>query len=98
MGHYIPLLLELLEKVKTHIPRVIPDTMLAEDFSLWRSGCHGALTEAANQGVPQMMVDLMGRWRTKEVAWRTLPGLPMQQVYTQMKSAVPALLLFGKYF
>ena len=40
----------------------------------------------------------MGRWRSREAAKGAEPGLPMRQVYTQVKSAVNAMLLFAKPF
>jgi hypothetical protein len=94
-GAYDPKLLELLEKVKTHFPKEIHKVVEVEDFSLWRSGRRGAITEAANQKVDQHIIDLMGRWRQREAAKGTEPGLPMRQVYTQMKSVFPAMLAFS---
>ena len=68
------------------------------DFSLWRSGRRGAITEAANRKIDQHIIDLMGRWRKREAAKGTEPGLPMRQVYTQMKSVFPAMLAFSGSF
>jgi hypothetical protein len=98
LGYYDPLLIELLDQVKTHFKGVISPSTEVEDFSLWRSGRRGATTEAHNQGVPQSIIDLMGRWRSREAAKGAEPGLPMRQVYTQVKSAVNAMLLFAKPF
>ena len=69
-----------------------------EDFSLWMSGRRGATTEAGNQKVNGHVIDLMGRWRQKEATKRSQPGLPMRQVYTQVKSSFPAMLLYSKSF
>lgn len=66
MGHYDPLLVELLEKVKHHFPGVIPAAVDPGDFSLWRSGRRGGTTTALSLGVPQSIIDLMGRWRSRE--------------------------------
>ena len=85
LGYYDPMLLELLDQVKTHFKGVISQSTEVEDFSLWRSGRRGATTEAHNQGVPQSVIDLMGRWRSREAAKGSEPGLPMRQVYTQVK-------------
>jgi hypothetical protein len=98
LSYYDPFLLELLDEVKTHFKGVISQATPVEDFSLWRSGRRGATTEAHNQGVPQSIIDLMGRWRTRERAKGAEPGLPMRQVYTQVKSATQAMLLFAKSF
>ena len=98
MGYYDPLLMDLLEKVKTHFAGVIHRATEVGDFSLWRSGRRGAITEAMNQGIPQTTIDLMGRWRVKEKARGTEPGLPMRQVYTQVKSTMAGMLRFAKSF
>eukprot|EP00956_Cyclotella_meneghiniana_P045397 scaffold366559_cov146-Cyclotella_meneghiniana.AAC.1 len=98
MSYYDPLLIDLLDKVKTHFPGVISRATEVDDFSLWRSGRRGAITEAMNQGIPQTVIDLMGRWRVKEKARGTEPGLPMRQVYTQAKSTVAGMLRFAKFF
>eukprot|EP00956_Cyclotella_meneghiniana_P019574 scaffold33694_cov98-Cyclotella_meneghiniana.AAC.1 len=98
LGHYDPLLIDMLDKVKTHFPGVINLVTDVNDFSLWRSGRRGAITEATNQGVDQNTIDLMGRWRKREKARGTEPGLPMRQVYTQVKSSVKGMLLFAKSF
>ena len=98
LSYYDPFLLERLDEVKTHFKGVISQATPVEDFSLWRSGRRGATTEAHNQGVPQSIIDLMGRWRTRERAKGAEPGLPMRQVYTQVKSATQAMLLFAKSF
>lgn len=98
MGHYDPLLVDMMDKVKTHFPGAVNPVTDVNDFSLWRSGRRGAITEATNQGVDQHTIDLMGRWRKKEKARGTEPGLPMRQVYTEVKSSVKGMLLFAKSF
>jgi len=85
-GVYDPKLLDLLDKVKGHFPNVIHKITQIEDFSLWRSGRRGA---------DMHIIDHMGRWRKREVAKGTEPGLPMRQVYTQMRSVFPAMLTFS---
>ena len=98
LKYYEPLLQEVLEKVKIHFPHAIDKVTEIEDFSLWRSMRRGATTEAANQSIDQHVIDLMGRWRKKEAARGTEPGLPMRQVYTQMKSVYPAMISFSESF
>ncbi|KAL7521108.1 hypothetical protein ACHAWX_005798 [Stephanocyclus meneghinianus] len=98
MGHCDPLLVELLEQVKRHFLGEIPAAVDPSDFSLWRSGRQGRTTTALSLGVPQSIIDLMGHWRTQEEKRGTLPGLPMRQVYTQVKNAVSGMLIFAKYF
>eukprot|EP00956_Cyclotella_meneghiniana_P027334 scaffold61023_cov36-Cyclotella_meneghiniana.AAC.1 len=98
MGYYDDMLVDMLDKVKTHFRGVINPVTDVNDFSLWRSGRRGAITEATNQGVDQNTIDLMGRWRKKEKARGTEPGLPMRQVYTEVKSSIKGMLLFAKRF
>jgi hypothetical protein len=56
------------------------------------------MIKATNQSIDQQIIDLMGWWRKKEAARGTEPGLPMRQVYTQMKSVYPAMLSFLESF
>eukprot|EP00956_Cyclotella_meneghiniana_P007531 scaffold10178_cov23-Cyclotella_meneghiniana.AAC.3 len=98
LGYYDPLLVEMLDKVKTHFKGLISPATDVGEYSLWRSGRRGAITEAVNQGVDQNTIDLMGRWRKKEKARGTEPGLPMRQVYTEVKSSIKGMLLFAKFF
>ena len=97
-GRYDPCLIDLLERVKVHFPEHIHKVTEPGDFSLWRSGRRGAITEAANQKVDQQIIELMGRWRQREAARGTEPGLPMRQVYTQMRSVFPAMISFSSSF
>jgi hypothetical protein len=95
---YDPLLLDLLTRARENSPGYMDQIIEIEDFSLWRSGRRGATTEAGNQQVGQHIIDLMGRWRQKELARGTQPGLPMRQVYTQVKSSFPAMLTYSEAF
>ena len=92
------MLIDKLVQVKAFFPGVINVVTGVNDFSLWRSGRRGAVTEATNQGVDKNTIDLMGRWRKKEKARGTEPGLPMRQVYTEVKNSVKGMLLFAKRF
>jgi hypothetical protein len=97
-GRYDPCLIDMLERVKLHFPDQLHKVTEPGDFSLWRSGRRGAITEAANQKIDQQVIELMGRWRQREAARGTEPGLPMRQVYTQMRSVFPAMLSFSSAF
>jgi hypothetical protein len=97
-GFYDPLFLEMLTRARSSRPECMDQVVELEDFSLWRSGRRGATTEAGNQKVSAHVIDLMGRWRQKEAAKGSQPGLPMRQVYTQVKSSFPAMLLYSEVF
>ena len=64
-------------------------------FSLRRSIRRGAILETFNR-VDGSVVNLMNRWRTKEHARGTQPGLSMQQTYTQVCSLFSELKLYSK--
>lgn len=49
LSYYDPLLIELLDHVKTHFKGVIRQATEVEDFSLWRSGRQGATTESGSR-------------------------------------------------
>lgn len=98
MGYYDALLTEYLTLAQIHFPAEVGETAVIEDFSLWRSGRRGATTEARNHNVDEGVITLMGRWRKREKARGSEPGLPMSQVYTQVKNSVPAMLTFASKF
>ena len=97
-GFYDPFFLEMLSRARGSRPGCMDPIVELEDFSLWRSGRRGATTEAGNQKVSGHVIDLMGRWQQKEAAKGSQPGLPMRQVYTQVKSSFPAMLLYSESF
>ena len=44
------------------------------------------MLENTNQDVLEKVIELVNRWRKKEAAKGSEPGLPMRQVYTQVRS------------
>ena len=65
------------------------------DFSLRRSPRRGATTEAENNNVDTVAIELILRWRKREATIGTDAGLSMRQVYTQVSRAVVAFLCFS---
>lgn len=98
MAYYDVLLSEQLSVAQEKYPREIGETTDIDEFSLWRSGRRGATTAARNAKVDEGTITLMGRWRKRENARGTEPGLPMSQAYTEVKLAVPAMLNFASSF
>jgi hypothetical protein len=98
LSDYDPLLIEHLTTAKDRDSAAFGTTIEIEDFSLWRSGRRGATTEATNNGVPQLVIETMGRWRKKEMAKGAQPGMPMRQVYLEVKNAIPTMLRFAADF
>jgi hypothetical protein len=98
MAYYDTLLAEFVGTTYNRFPEVIGESTDLEQFSLWRSGRRGATTAARNCGVDEGVITMIGRWRKVERARGTQPGLPMSQVYTEVKLAVPAMLRFASQF
>ena len=65
------------------------------DFSLWRSPRQGSVLETTNQDVAEKVIELINCWCKKEAAEGSEVGLPMQQVYTQVKSTLHTILKFS---
>ncbi len=76
--------------------RLLPEVVETGDFSLWRPPRRGAVLETMNQDVVEKVIELVNRWRKKEAAKGSKAGLPMWQVYTQVKSTLPTMLKFYK--
>jgi hypothetical protein len=76
--------------------RLLPEVVETGDFSLWRSPRRGAVLETTNQDVAEKVIELVNRWHKKEAAKGSKAGLPMRQVYTQVKSTLPTMLKFSK--
>ncbi len=75
---------------------VVPAVVEGTDFRLWRSPRRGAVLETTNHGVDSKVIELVNRWRKKEVAKGSEPGLPMRQVYTQVRNTLPVMLEFSR--
>ena len=95
-GHYDPLFRSLIAKARDKNPRLVPAVVEGTDFSLWRSPRRGAVLETTNHGVDTKVIELVNRWRKKEAAKGSEPGLPMRQVYTQVRNTLPVMLEFSR--
>jgi hypothetical protein len=98
MAYYNGFLTEHMNSTAAAYPEVVREPTDMEQFSLWRSGQRGATTAARNNGVDEGIITLMGRCRKVEKAKGTKPGLPMSQVYTEVKHSVPEMLNFASTF
>lgn len=87
---------ELVELARDRFPGVFSEKALLEDYNLRRSMRRGSTTQATNNGTAEAVIDLMNRWRRKEHAKGAEPGLSMQQVYTEVRSAVEATLKYSE--
>ena len=66
--------------------KLVPSAVEMSDFSLWRSLRRGAVLETTTHKVDVQVIELINRWRKKEAARGSEAGLPMRQVYTQVRS------------
>jgi hypothetical protein len=91
-----PLLLDFLGRAREANPSLMSSMAELSDSSFRRSLRSGATTQATNAGVPGPCIELIGRWRKKEAARGSEPGLPMRQVYTRVRDSVEGLLRFSR--
>ncbi len=54
------------------------------------------MLETKNQDVLEKVIELINCWCKKEAAKGSEAGLPMRQVYMQVKSTLPVMLKFSK--
>ena len=86
----------MIAKARDENPRLVPAVVEGTDFSLWRFPRQGAVLETTNHGVDAKVIGLVNRWRKKEAAKGSEPGLPMRQVYMQVQNNLPTMLEFSR--
>ena len=96
LGDYDPLFRQYLTRVREKRPKLFSKAVDISDYSLRRSLRRGATTEAENNKVDPVAIELINRWRKKEAAKGAEAGLPMRQVYTQVSRAIEAVLRFSQ--
>ena len=74
--------------------RLVPGAIKPEDFSLWHSPRRGTILETTQRGVDSKVMELVNRWHSKEGAKGSVPNLPIQQVYTKVRSTLPTMLKY----
>ncbi len=89
LGKYDPTFRSLVTLARNTNSRLVASAIKPDDFSLWRSPRMGAVLETTQQGVD------INRWRSKEAAKGSTPNLPMQQVYTEVKSTLPTMMQYS---
>ena len=95
-GIYDHVFRDLVDRARELHFRLLPEVVETGDFSLWRSPRRGAVLETTNQDVVEKVIELISRWHKNEAAKDSEAGLPMRQVYTQVKSTLPTMLKFSK--
>ncbi len=93
-GQYQEYFRTLIDLARERKSRILSASVLTNDFSLWRSPRRGAVLETTNNNVDVKVIELINRWRKKEAARGSEAGLPMRQVYTQVRSTLPTMMEF----
>ncbi len=75
---------------------LMPQAIKLEDFSLWRLPLRGAVLKTTQRGVNSKVIEQVNRWRSKEEAKGSVPNLPMRQVYTEVRSTLPTMLVYSQ--
>jgi hypothetical protein len=92
-GRYQDYFRLLVEREQEEDQKLMPNAVETLDFSLWHS-LWGAVLETTTHKVDAQVIKLVNQWRKKEAAWGSKAGLPMRQVYTQVRSALPTMKEF----
>ncbi len=74
----------------------MPNAVETSDFSLWCPLRRGAVLETTTHKVDVQVIELIIWGRKKEAARGSEAGLPMRQVYTQVRSALPTMKEFSR--
>jgi hypothetical protein len=95
-GTYQDYFRTLIDLTRQQDPWLLPSSVETTDFSLWRLLRRGAVLETTNHNVDIKVIKLINRWCKKEAARGLEAGLPMRQVYTQVRSTLPTMKEFSR--
>ena len=84
-----------MEMLKDNRPELFSVGTLMEHFSLRRSMRRGAVLMTTGK-VATAIVNMINRWRTKEGAKGSAPGLSMGQTYTNMRDVIHLMIQYSK--
>ena len=56
----------------------------------------GSSPQDHTPGIDSKVKELINRWRSKEAAKGSVPNLLMRQVYTEVRSTLPTMLLYSR--
>ena len=96
LGDYDPIFRDYVERAMKLKKGLFSKAVSVDNYSLRRSLRRGATTEAENNNVDPVAIELINRWRKKESARGAEAGLSMRQVYTQVSRAIVAVLRFSQ--
>mmetsp|Transcript_35888 Transcript_35888/g.85574 ORF Transcript_35888/g.85574 Transcript_35888/m.85574 type:complete len:423 (+) Transcript_35888:1865-3133(+) len=84
-----------MEVLRENRPELFSVGTLMEHFSLRRSMRRGAVLMTTGK-VASTIVNMINRWRTKEGAKGSAPGLSMEQTYTNMRDVIHLMIQYSK--
>jgi hypothetical protein len=73
-----------------------PNVNIEDDYGIPRSSRRGSSTEAANQGVPSNIIEMMCIWRKVERAQGRAPNLGMREHYMEVSQALENFLQYSR--
>ena len=92
-----PRFFTLLHWVRIRYPDMFPPNIsIEDDFGIPRSCRRGSSTEAANQGVPSEIIEMICRWRKVERAQGRAPNLNMREHYMEVSQALESYLKYSR--
>jgi hypothetical protein len=88
-----PRFFDQLHWVRMQYPDLFPPNVnIEDDYEIPRSCWRGSSTEAANQGGPSEIIEMICRWRKVERAQGRAPNLGMREHYMEVTQALEAFL------
>ena len=94
LSDFEPAFQEAMGRLQEERPELFSVGTVLDNFSLKRSLRRGAILAVGDE-VSDNVVNMMNRWRKKERARGTEPGLSMRQHYTQVRGMVQALKTYS---
>jgi hypothetical protein len=92
-----PIFFEQLNWVRVRYPDLFPPNVnIEDDYGIPLSGRRGSSTEAANQGVPSEIIEMICRWRKVERAQGRAPNLGMREYYMEVLQALETFLKYSR--
>jgi hypothetical protein len=92
-----PRFFDQLHWVRMRYPDLFPPNVnIEDDYGIPRSCRRGSSTEAANQGVPSEIIEMICRWRKVERAQGRAPNLGMREHYMEVTQALDAFLQYSR--
>lgn len=96
ISDYNEMFCDYMSMLRNERPDVFSTGTLMDMFSLRRSMRRGAIVATTGERVQDSVVQLINRWRMKENAKGTEPGLNMHQTYSQVRSMYTTLKAYSK--